>query len=204
MTGLESRIRRVMCNSRRVFVGGCRLPVRLRTGRAWITLATVPLTQAGRVEMARRPRKPKGHRSTREVEIDEHVGSRIRTRRTLLGLSQEKLGDALGLSFQQVQKYERGSNRVGAGRLYQISKVLDVPVSNFYEDMPEEPGQSPPPRSLPTQDDANVDTMHKRETLELVRAYYRIENAAVRKRLYETVRAVAGEGRRGRQPNVRS
>ncbi len=133
-------------------------------------------------------RKPRG----RANAIDGHVGSRVRTRRTLLGLSQEKLGEALGISFQQLQKYERGSNRIGASRLYQISKVLDVPVSYFYEDMPDE---QTGPQTQPTEEG---DTMHKRETLELVRAYYRIENAAVRQRLREMVREVAGERRRRR------
>ena len=152
--------------------------------------------------MAKWSRGQKGRRSSREVEIDEHVGSRIRTRRTLLGLSQEKLGEALGLTFQQLQKYERGSNRVGASRLYHISKILDVPVSYFYEDMPEELERQTPPVNQLTREGSEPDTMHKRETLELVRAYYRIENAAIRDRLRETVRAVAGENRRGRRPNV--
>src|SRR6266704_1067410 len=76
-------------------------------------------------------------REGRPSPIDVHVGSRIRLRRTLLGLSQERLGDALGLTFQQVQKYERGANRVGASRLFDLSRVLDVPISFFFDDMPE-------------------------------------------------------------------
>ena len=128
----------------------------------------------------------------RATAVDAHVGGRVRTRRTLLGLSQEKLADALGLTFQQVQKYETGSNRIGASRLYHLSKILDVPVSYFYEGMPDElTGPQTQPRE-------EGDTMHKRETLELVRAYYRIENAAVRQRLREMVREVAGERRRRR------
>jgi transcriptional regulator with XRE-family HTH domain len=67
--------------------------------------------------------------------VDVHVGARVRLRRTLLGLSQERLGEAIGLTFQQVQKYERGANRIGASRLYDLSRVLDVPVSFFFEDM---------------------------------------------------------------------
>ncbi|MFP6756792.1 MAG: helix-turn-helix transcriptional regulator, partial [Alphaproteobacteria bacterium] len=67
--------------------------------------------------------------------VDIHVGSRIRLRRTLLGMSQEKLGKAIGLTFQQVQKYERGTNRVGSSRLFQLAKILDVPVSFFFDDM---------------------------------------------------------------------
>ena len=154
--------------------------------------------------MARQSRKMQGRRSLSEVEIDKHVGSRVRTRRTLLGLNQSQFGKACGIAFQQIQKYERGSDRIGASRLYQISKILDVPVSYFYEDMPEELGQSTPPVTPPTGDEAEPDTMHKRETLELVRAYYRIENADLRGRLRNTIRAIAGEKGRGRPPGVRS
>src|SRR5246127_5649896 len=67
--------------------------------------------------------------------VDVHVGSRVRLRRTLLGMSQEKLGEAIGLTFQQVQKYERGANRIGASRLFDLSRVLDVPVEYFFDDM---------------------------------------------------------------------
>ena len=76
-------------------------------------------------------------RESRPSPIDVHVGTRIRLRRTLLGMSQERLGEALGLTFQQVQKYERGVNRVGASRLFDLSRVLDVPISFFFDDMPE-------------------------------------------------------------------
>ena len=76
--------------------------------------------------------------------IDKHVGARIKLRRALLGMSQEKLGEALGLTFQQVQKYERGANRVGASRLFDLSRVLDVPVSFFFDDMAEEVAAASP------------------------------------------------------------
>src|SRR5690242_11474251 len=76
----------------------------------------------------------------RASPIDAHVGSRIRLRRTLMGMSQERLGEALGLTFQQVQKYERGVNRVGASRLFDLSRVLDVPIGFFFDDMPPEMG----------------------------------------------------------------
>src|SRR5471030_1017535 len=87
--------------------------------------------------------------------VDLHVGSRVRLRRTLLGMSQEKLGNAVGLTFQQIQKYERGANRIGASRLFDISRVLDVPVQFFFDDMPVEtaaedyrpPSGSPEPNS---------------------------------------------------------
>ena len=120
-------------------------------------------------------------------------------RRTLLGMSQEKLGDALGLTFQQVQKYERGANRVGASRLFEISRVLDVSVSFFFEEMPPETAQMDPADSgLPGRsevaDDQDRDPLAKRETLELVRAYYRIGDPRVRKRVFELTKAVAVGG----------
>ncbi len=80
----------------------------------------------------------------RPSPVDVHVGARIRLRRTLLGMSQERLGDALGLTFQQVQKYERGVNRVGASRLFDLSRILDVPISFFYDNQPGgQPGAAP-------------------------------------------------------------
>jgi len=112
-------------------------------------------------------------------------------------MSQEKLGEAIGLTFQQVQKYERGANRIGASRLFDLSRVLDVPVSFFFDDMPADPD------SIPTADGTvggfgeekassfEPDPMAKRETLELVRAYYRITDPQVRKRLFELTKSVA-------------
>jgi len=114
-------------------------------------------------------------------------------------MSQEKLGEALGLTFQQVQKYERGANRVGASRLYQISRILDVPVSFFFEEMS---GDVPQPSAAPLgglgeqEETASFDPMAKRETLELVRAYYRIPDPRVRKRVFELAKAIAGTTRR--------
>ncbi|HQT37817.1 MAG TPA: helix-turn-helix transcriptional regulator [Acidocella sp.] len=140
-------------------------------------------------------------RDSRPSPIDIHVGSRVRLRRTLLGMSQERLGDALGLTFQQVQKYERGVNRVGASRLFDISRVLDVPISYFFDDMPE--GMSETPVSGPrgrmygfaeAQEPFSAgvdDNMNKRETLELVRAYYRITDPAVRKRVFDLLKSLA-------------
>ena len=124
--------------------------------------------------------------------IDVHVGKRVRLRRTLLGMSQEKLGKAINLTFQQVQKYERGANRIGSSRLYQLSQVLDIPVSYFFDDLPPEIASTKTPGLA----DAKVasfegDPLVKRETLELVRAYYRITEPSVRKRVFELVKAVA-------------
>jgi transcriptional regulator with XRE-family HTH domain len=130
--------------------------------------------------------------------VDVHVGARVRQRRTLLGMTQTGLGDAIGLTFQQVQKYERGTNRIGAGRLYDLSRVLDVPVNYFFEDMPTAATARPPvtkgrgKAKKPPRYEPNP--MHKRETLELVRAYYQIEDADVRKRLYELIKALGADG----------
>jgi len=129
--------------------------------------------------------------------IDVHVGARVRLRRTLLGLSQEKLGEAIGLTFQQVQKYERGANRIGASRLWELSGVLDVPVQFFFGEMSQDTvaamrqiqqshGLVPPPAAA-----FEAEPMARRETLELVRAYYRITDSAVRRRLFELAKSLA-------------
>ena len=125
--------------------------------------------------------------------VDIHVGSRVRQRRTLLGFSQEKLGDALGLTFQQVQKYERGANRVGASRLHEISRILDVPVSYFFDEMPASTAAVTAASRGVAEKATRFrhDPMAKRETLELVRAYYRITDPRVRKRIFELTKAVA-------------
>ncbi len=133
-------------------------------------------------------------RGGRPNPIDVHVGSRVRLRRTLLGMSQEKLGEAIGLTFQQVQKYERGSNRIGASRLYDLARVLDVPVGFFFEEMSPETRQSSPAQMRGLREEAEPyepDPLAKRETLELVRAYYRILDPQVRKRLFELTKALA-------------
>jgi transcriptional regulator with XRE-family HTH domain len=134
--------------------------------------------------------------------IDVHVGGRVRLRRSLLGMSQEKLGEAIGLTFQQVQKYERGANRIGASRLFDLSRVLDVPVSFFFDDMSDDISQQSPrmmiaglAEELPTA--FNVDPLAKRETLELVRAYYRIADPQVRKRVFELAKALANASEAG-------
>ena len=140
----------------------------------------------------------KGEREHRASPIDAHVGSRVRLRRTLLGMSQEKLGDALGLTFQQVQKYERGVNRIGASRLFDLARVLDVPIGFFFDDLPPEMGGNVAVRSRPAlyglaeaQNGFEDDNMNKRETLELVRAYYRITDSAVRKRVFDLIKSLA-------------
>ncbi len=133
-------------------------------------------------------------REGRPSPIDVHVGSRIRLRRTLSGMSQERLGDQLGLTFQQVQKYERGVNRVGASRLFDLSRVLDVPISFFFDDMPDGvAGAASPGRRVPATDATDGfadDTMTRRETLELVRAYYRISDPNQRKKVADLIKAM--------------
>jgi len=135
-----------------------------------------------------------GRGSGQPNPIDVHVGGRVRLRRTLLGMSQEKLGEAIGLTFQQVQKYERGANRIGASRLYDLARVLDVPVSFFYEEMtPETKERSPAlaQRLYEEPEPYERDPMAKRETLELVRAYYRIADPQLRRRLFDLTKALA-------------
>lgn len=134
--------------------------------------------------------------------IDVHVGGRVRLRRTLLGMSQERLGEAIGLTFQQVQKYERGANRIGASRLFDLSRVLDVPVSFFFEDIPDSASQLSPRMmmsGLAEEPDPapEADPLTKRETLELVRAYYRIADPQIRKRVFELAKALAKAGEGG-------
>ncbi len=126
--------------------------------------------------------------------IDVHVGSRMRLRRTLLGMSQPKLGEAIGLTYQLVQKYERGSTRVGASRLFDLARVLDVPVGFFFDDMSDDVAARSPGQSKGTASEAvdvGPDPMAKRENLDLVRAYYNIHDASLRKRLFELIKALA-------------
>src|SRR5713101_5263694 len=122
--------------------------------------------------------------------IDVHVGARVRLRRTLLGMSQEKLGDAIGLTFQQVQKYERGANRVGASRLYDLSRVLGVPVSFFFDDLAPASDAEPHVGLAEAPERYQADPMLKRETLELVRAYYKIADPHIRRRLFDLAKAL--------------
>ncbi len=142
-------------------------------------------------------KSPLGRRRRRKSDkpspIDVHVGTRVRLRRTLLGMSQEKLGDAIGLTFQQVQKYERGANRIGASRLYDLSRVLDVPVSFFFDDLSPETAAAVQSEGsgAPAAAHFEPDPMMRRETLELVRAYYRIPDPQIRRRLFDLTKAIA-------------
>lgn len=135
----------------------------------------------------------KGAKKGRSTPIDGYVGSRVRQRRLLLGMSQEMLGKAVGLTFQQIQKYERGINRIGASRLFTLSKVLNVPIAFFFDEMP---------RALASAGskargfaDSSVkfeaDPTASRETAELIRAYYRIEDPRQRRRVLDLLRSMS-------------
>jgi len=141
-----------------------------------------------------------GHGTGIPSPVDVHVGARVRVRRTLLGMNQTKLGDAIGVSFQQVQKYENGANRISASRLFGLSRMFDVPIEYFFDDMPTAVAASSPAlgggrAKEPPSYEPNP--MAKRETLTLVRAYYKIRDPQVRKRLYELIRAIGAGASRG-------
>src|SRR5438128_1446528 len=133
--------------------------------------------------------------SRRPNPIDIHVGSRVRFRRMLLGISQEKLGEQLGLTFQQIQKYEKGVNRIGASRLYDLSKVLNVPVQFFYEEAPVSPSSSDAASGFaePTADSYIASFLNSREGVELNKAYARISDLKTRRAILELVRSLAPE-----------
>ena len=126
--------------------------------------------------------------------IDIHVGFRVRLRRNLLGMNQTDLGKALGVAYQQIQKYERGTNRISASRLFHLGRALDVPVSFFFEDLSPEAagGGKRRARGLGEAPAAVLepDSLSKRETVELVRAYYRVTDPRVRKRVLDLLQAL--------------
>jgi transcriptional regulator with XRE-family HTH domain len=126
--------------------------------------------------------------------IDRHVGSRVRMRRMMLGMSQEKLGDALGLTFQQVQKYEKGANRIGASRLQQISQILQVPVSFFFEGVPSPRTEQRAEGLAEAPSPAYVsDFLATSDGLALTKAFVRITDAKLRRRIVDLVEQIAGE-----------
>lgn len=128
--------------------------------------------------------------------IDAHVGTRVRLRRMLLGMSQEKLGEHLGLTFQQVQKYEKGVNRIGASRLFDLSRVLGVPVQFFYDEAPSELMEGNVPLGFterPTETYV-VEFLSTREGLELNKAFVKIADPRVRRSVVELVRSLGGDG----------
>ena len=135
--------------------------------------------------------------SRRANPIDIHVGSRVRFRRMLLGMSQEKLGEKLGLTFQQVQKYEKGINRIGASRLYDLAQVLGVPVQFFYEDAPigESRADAADGQAAADGQDEHsiVAFLRSRDGLELNRAFVRIPDLKARRAIVDLVRSLANE-----------
>jgi transcriptional regulator with XRE-family HTH domain len=127
--------------------------------------------------------------------VDAHVGHRVRLRRMLVGMSQERLGELLGLTFQQVQKYEKGINRIGAGRLFEVAGILGVPISYFYEDVDSgntaggfAEGEEPPPV---------MEFLSSGEGLQLSLAFMRIKDVKVRRRILELVRSLADDESNG-------
>ena len=129
--------------------------------------------------------------------VDVHVGGRIKLRRTLLGLSQERLGDALRLTFQHVQKYERGANRVSASRLHDMSRALGVPIGYFFDDLPSEAARAAGAVGFAEHQEgfgAGIppDLLARRESVDLVQAFWRIPDAAVRRKLLDLVRSMGG------------
>jgi transcriptional regulator with XRE-family HTH domain len=122
--------------------------------------------------------------------IDKHVGARVRMRRLILGMSQGKLGDALDVTFQQVQKYEKGANRIGASRLQQLARVLDVPPAYFFEDAPSGEERAP---GFAEHEGHNhfVDFLSTSEGLQLNRAFAAIRDVKVRKKILDLVVSLA-------------
>ena len=121
--------------------------------------------------------------------IDIHVGSRVRLRRTILRMSQEKLADQLGITFQQVQKYENGSNRVGASRLYAIAQILAVEVAYFYEGYEGKVVYDTPKIA---ENMENIDQhLKSRETIDLVKSYYGIADKAVRRKVLDMIKSLS-------------
>ena len=136
-----------------------------------------------------RGRPPRAGSDGKGHPIDIHVGHRVRLRRTLLGWSQERLAQALRLTFQQVQKYERGANRIGASRLFDLSRVLDVPVSFFFDDMAADASRPTGAAEAPSV--YETDPMARRETRGLVDAYWEIAEPDLRRRVFELTKALA-------------
>jgi transcriptional regulator with XRE-family HTH domain len=144
------------------------------------------------------------HNARKANTMDAHVGLRLRQRRTLVGMSQERLGELLGLTFQQVQKYEKGSNRIGASRLFEIAKILGVPVQHFFEQASASSYGSGadtdvgPVASSFAEDgdsaDQAADLMRSREGLELMRAFSRISDPRVRRSILDLVRKLSSSG----------
>ena len=124
--------------------------------------------------------------------VDRHVGSRVRMRRMMLSMSQEKLGDALGLTFQQVQKYEKGTNRIGASRLQQISNILQVPVAFLFDGAPDTPGSTRSGKDTPSPTYV-AEFLATSDGLALTKAFMQIGDPKLRRRIVDLVQQIAGD-----------
>ncbi|MHA1540377.1 MAG: helix-turn-helix domain-containing protein [Alphaproteobacteria bacterium] len=122
--------------------------------------------------------------------VDLYVGARLRMRRVFLDISQEKLSDAIGITFQQIQKYEKGTNRVSASRIYELSKALDVDISYFFEDFDESALKDGKLLESPAMS-LDIDIMERKETFDIVKNYYKISNLKVRKKITELLKSLA-------------
>lgn len=139
---------------------------------------------------------PGDKKKGRASSVDEHVGHQLRQRRSIVGMTQENLADAVGITFQQVQKYENGANRVSAGRLFEFSRILNVPVSFFFENFGAEASSKSYYNLGMAENDQSAfegpgDIMAKKETLDLVRIYYSIQDPKLRKNLFNFVKSMA-------------
>ena len=146
----------------------------------------------GRTKRQRQRSEPK---LVRLGPVDNHVGGRVKLRRRMLGLSQQKLAGSLGVTFQQLQKNERGTNRIASSRLFDLSRALDVPIQFFFDEMPAKVAASVRQHDHVIKGAAHVDSsaFAKGETIELVRAYYRIKSPSVRKRVRALAETLAVE-----------
>ena len=134
--------------------------------------------------------------------VDVFVGKKLRLKRSILGLSQEAVGKKIGVTFQQIQKYERGINRMGASRLYDFANVLGVPIAYFFEGYGEYTMDDHASMALHESEASSYEAekVNNRETIEVMRAYYRIKNPAVRKRIVDLIKAMAAEDSEEKTP----
>ena len=133
--------------------------------------------------------------SSQAHPVDVHVGRRLRLKRTIMGLSQESIGKAIGVTFQQIQKYERGINRMGASRLYDFARALHVPVSYFFEGYGDELSDHSPLYGMAESESPAFEhaAISNRETMDIMRAYHKIKNPQVRKRIVDLIKSMAEE-----------
>ena len=148
------------------------------------------------LSLANKSKRMSTNKKGKAGSLDEHIGSRLKQRRSLLGMTQENLADSVGITFQQIQKYENGANRISAGRLYEFSHILDVPIGFFFENYL---GQKAILSGFADNDQENLspdvlvekDVLQEKETLELIRVYYSIKNPKLRKDLFNFVKSMA-------------